>query len=118
MGVPRYDSSSERSPTSWCRDRKTAVFRHVSFALLCVVGLFHVFQLRRKLDAILEMLQQCTIDPEILLFWLPDATDRANSLNLMELGNSLAHWRLRFRKMFAAGAPEESSMVYCIMLYA
>lgn len=98
-------------PHGTAPDRKTAGCHHVSSAFFALSGRFVFFQLRRKFDVILEMLQQGTINPDILLFWLSDATDRANSLALTELGNSLAHWRLRFRAMFASTPPEDLGTV-------
>lgn len=68
----------------------------------CVAGPFRAFQFRRKLDIILEMPQRRTIHPDILLHLLSEANDRANSLHLTDLGNSLAHWRHRTRSVFAA----------------
>lgn len=41
------------------------------------------------------MLQQGAVNPDTLLDWLSEANDLANSSNITDLGNSLAHWRLR-----------------------
>lgn len=92
-------------------------YRHNSrCASFCGAGLFRAIQLRRKPDLNLEMLQKGTVHPDNLIHWLSEANDRANSLSMTDLDNSLAHWRLRTWSMFAAA--EEPAVVFSALCIA